>query len=415
MAVDDVGATLLGGFDMDKAAIVSVDGHVKAPRAAYREYLESAFHEQFDEWVAGLEGTPDGFVHAAIGEDAQWDAGRRVADLESEGIVAEVVYGNGQPLEGDDPATVRASNMAFNRWLVDFCSQAPGRIGGQAAVSFDDVDQAVADVHWAAENGLVGVMMPPLRPGGTFFFDPVLDPIWAACQETGLPLGQHGGTGAPDYQPQSFASFMVLATEHSFFSGRSLWQLILGGVFERFPGLKVVWAETEDWWIRPVMELMDSREVVGDDWSEFADTLARLKPYTRLPSDYFRTNCFVGLSPFSSRYPAIGDLGTGGPEPAGFAIRSTNAMIGADYPHPETAFPGLLGEVRAFVGHPNVTEDDARRVLYGNAVEVYGLDLEALQPHIDRVGFDLDDIPEPAEGSGLDMTVLTELAARNEG
>jgi predicted TIM-barrel fold metal-dependent hydrolase len=399
-----------------KAAIISVDGHVKAPRAAYREYVEQAYTDQFDEWVQGLEGTPDGFVHAAIGESGQWDAAQRVADLETQGIVAEVVYGNGQPFDpaSSDPAVVRQSNMAFNRWLVDLCSQAPGRIGGQAAVSFDDVGQAVADIHWAADNGLVGIMVPALHDGGPFFFDPALDPIWAACQEAGLPLGQHGGTGAPDYQPQSFASFMVLATEHSFFSGRSLWQLILGGVFERFPDLKVVWAETEDWWIRPVMELMDGREVVGDDWSEFAETLARLKPYTRLPSDYFRTNCFVGLSPFNTRYPSVGDLGTGGPKPTGFAIRSTNAMIGADYPHPETVFPGLLGEVKTFVELPNVTEEDARRVLYGNAAEVYHLDLDALAPHIERVGFALDDVPAPEGGpSGPDLTVLSELAARN--
>jgi predicted TIM-barrel fold metal-dependent hydrolase len=405
---------------MARAAIISVDGHVKAPRAAYREYLEPAFRDTFDDWLRELEGTPDGFVHAAIGEDGQWDAARRVADLETQGVVAEVVYGNGQAFDGDrgnhpgDPAVIRASNMAYNRWLVDFCSKAPGRIGGQAAVSFNDVDQAVADIHWAADNGLVGIMMPALQPGGTFFFDPVLDPIWAACQETGLPIGQHGGTGAPDYHPQSFASFMVLATEHSFFSGRSLWQLVLGGVFERFPDLKVVWAETEDWWIRPVMELMDGRETQGDDWSEFAETLARLKPYTRLPSDYFRTNCYVGLSPFNSNYPSVGDLGTAGQVPEGFAVRSTNAMIGADYPHPETAFPGLLHEVKAFVEHPNVSEDDARRVLYGNAAEVYQLDLDALRPHIDRVGFDLDDIPVPEGVAGLDMTVLADLAARNE-
>ena len=42
---------------------------------------------------------------------------------------------------------------------------------------------------------------PPLTSRSKFFFDPALDPIWAAAQEVGLPLSQHGGTGAPDYQP----------------------------------------------------------------------------------------------------------------------------------------------------------------------------------------------------------------------
>ena len=53
-------------------------------------------------------------------------------------------------------------------------------------------------------------------------------------------------------------------------------------------------------------------------------------------------------------------------------------------------------------------------MLYGNAAEVYRLDLGALQPHIDRVGFDLDAIPLPEVGAGPDMTLLAELAARNE-
>ena len=72
--------------------------------------------------------------------------------------------------------------MAFNRWVVDFCSEAPGRLHGQALVSFDDVDQAVKDVYWAKEQGLVAIQMPPLYPGSKFFFDPALDPIWAACR-----------------------------------------------------------------------------------------------------------------------------------------------------------------------------------------------------------------------------------------
>src|SRR5690606_16743410 len=110
---------------------------------------------------------------------------------------------------------------------------APGRLFGQAHVAFDDVRQAVADIYEAKEQGFVGVLVPPLYPGSRYFFDPELDPIWAALCETGMALSQHGGVGAPDYQPQTMSAFLVLATEHSFFSGRSMWQLILGGVFDR--------------------------------------------------------------------------------------------------------------------------------------------------------------------------------------
>src|SRR4029079_16851545 len=229
---------------MERVAIISVDGHVKAPRAGYRDYIDPKWRGAFDDWVKSTEGTPDGFVRANC-ESAQWDPKRRVADLEPQGVAAEVLFASGAPFAdgrvdyAPDPEQTRQPNMAFNRWVIAFCSEAPGRLHGQALVSFDDVDQAVKDVHWAKEQGLVGILRPPLDPGSKFFFDPALDPIWAACQDVGLPLSQHGGTGAPDYQPQVFAAFMVLAAEHSFFSGRSLWQLILGGAFDRFPDLKI--------------------------------------------------------------------------------------------------------------------------------------------------------------------------------
>ncbi len=69
--------------------------------------------------------------------------------------------------------------------------------------------------------------------------------------------------------------------------------------------------------------------------------------------------------------------------------------------------------MKAFVEHPNVSEGDARQVLYRNAAEVYRLDLDELAPHIDRVGFALDDIPVPEGDPGPDM-ILVDLAARNE-
>ena len=108
---------------------------------------------------------------------------------------------------------------------------------------------------------------------------------------------------------------MVLAAEHSFFSGRSLWQLILGGVFDRFPDLKIAFIETEAWWIAPMIDLLDGRAGArADDWTEFAESMRQAKPYSRLPSEYWRTNCYAGISPFHPSQLASGDLtGDGAP------------------------------------------------------------------------------------------------------
>ena len=387
---------------MSRAAVISVDGHVRASRQIYRDYVEARFLEDYDEWARSVEGTPDsGNRKPTLDPEVQWDSQRRLADLESNGVVAEVLFPNGLPFQAvrfedlgraNTHEHTREAQQAHNRWLVDFCADAPGRRCGQALVSFRDVDQAVKDVVWAKEHGLGGIMMPALTPGDTFFFDPALDPVWAVIEEVGLPISQHGGSGAPAYGPGGFAAIMTLAIEHSFFSGRSLWQMILGGVFERFPNLKMAFVETEADWIAPIMRKLDRRLSSGDDWTGFSRFLQRERSFTKTAHEYWETNCFAGISPFTSAQIPVEELvAPSGTEADGgdFHISATRTMFGVDYPHFESIFPTTEAQVIELVSHPGVSEETARGILYENAASVYGFDLDALAADIDRVGFDL--------------------------
>ena len=89
-------------------------------------------------------------------------------------------------------------------------------------------------------------------------------------------------------------------------------------------------------------------------------------------------------------------------------------MMGVDYPHPETVYPALLRQVKALVDHPGVTEADARRVLFENAAQLFRFDLEFLDAHVERVGFDLDAIPEP-EQEQMPISSLFEVASIARG
>jgi hypothetical protein len=64
-------------------------------------------------------------------------------------------------------------------------------------------------------------------------------------------------------------------------------------------------------------------------------------------------------------------------------------MFGVDYPHFESIFPSTVDQVQALVDEPSMTDDDLSNVLFGNAARLYGLDPAMLQPHVDRVGYDL--------------------------
>jgi predicted TIM-barrel fold metal-dependent hydrolase len=387
---------------MGRTAIISVDGHVKASRAGYRDYVERQHLDDFDRWLRAAEdaGMPDaGNLNPAFGVESQWDSGRRLAALEGVGVVAEVLFPNGQPFQANrledfarmqSPELAAAGRRAYNRWLADFCADVPGRRAGQAVIAFDDIDAAVADVHWAREHGLGGIMMPPLNPGGTFFFDPVLDPVWAAVCDVGLPISQHGGSGAPAYSPPGFASIVTLAMEHSFFSGRSLWQLMVGGVFDRFPDLRVVFVETEAYWMAPMINRLEQFTGMGSDWMGFARAMNRDSTMQRSATEYWFSNCYAGLSPFNSSMVPIEDLGREG-ESAEFFVGADHAMFGVDYPHFESILPSMAPTLGELLGAAAITHEQAQKILFENAADIYGFDRAALQPHVDRVGFDLEE------------------------
>src|SRR5438105_13545737 len=132
---------------MAKTAIISVDGHVKASRAGYRDYLEKKYLGAYDEWVKAAEDAeiPDaGNLHPDLAPEVQWDSALRLESLEKAGVVAEVLFPNGQPFQlnprddhprAETPELLEAGRQAYNRWLVEFCAQAPMHRRGQAQVS----------------------------------------------------------------------------------------------------------------------------------------------------------------------------------------------------------------------------------------------------------------------------------------
>ena len=97
-----------------------------------------------------------------------WDSDRRLAELEADGMVAEVHLPQHHPavlpeVVARAPAARRADAgdlerrwaglRAHNRWLADFCAAAPGRRAGIAQILLHDVDAAVAEIRWAADAG----------------------------------------------------------------------------------------------------------------------------------------------------------------------------------------------------------------------------------------------------------------------
>jgi hypothetical protein len=123
---------------------------------------------------------------------------------------------------------------------------------------------------------------------------------------------------------------------------------------------------------------------------QFARSLQRERQFSRLPSEYWEANCYAGISPFSPLQVPVSKLGSGyAAEPGEFVIRCARAMFGVDYPHFESIYPQTSGQAALLAAEPAITEADLRRILFENAADVYGLDMNALGPATTRAALNL--------------------------
>lgn len=388
--------TPLDGASADRYTIISSDCHAGGSHEMYREYLDPKYRDDFDAWREKYRNPfrdlQDG------GRVRNWDDERRIADLDAEGIVGEVVFPNtvppffpsfvlfARPPKEDEYEHRLAGLRAHNRWLADFCARHPERRAGIGQIFLNNVDDAIEDVRWIKEHGLRGgVLISSIPPDVKYIkplYDPCYDPLWEVCQELEVPINAHGGTGLPDYGRYPTAA-LLLITEVPFYSQRPFVQMLLSGVFERFPGLTFVMTEMGAAWLVPLLERLDG---VLDQIRRTGRTgELRYSEEHILPksaTEYFQQCCYLGVSmPGSDDVAAIETLGV------------EKFMWGGDYPHDEGTHPFTTEHLRQrFADTP---EPVLRKVLAGNAARVYDFDLDALAPYAAEVGPTVAELREP--------------------
>ena len=157
--------------DNDRYVVISTDSHAGGSHAMYREYLEKEYLDEFDAWRAKYSNPFRDLQDD--GRTRNWDGELRLADQRADGVVAEVTFPNTvppffptgalltpPPNEGNYRRRL-AGIRAHNRWMVDWVSQAPNERAGVAQIFLNDLDEAVKDVEFAAENGLKGGILLP--------------------------------------------------------------------------------------------------------------------------------------------------------------------------------------------------------------------------------------------------------------
>jgi predicted TIM-barrel fold metal-dependent hydrolase len=394
--------------DQDRYTIISVDGHAGADMRAYKPYLASKWHDEFDAWAdAYVNPYADLLAKTAY---RNWDSAKRLDETESQGVVAEVLFPNTIPpffaqsnltaLEPTDADYERrwAGVQAHNRWLADFCAQAPGRRAGCAQVFLNNLDDTIDELKWASENIDVfgGALMPNIPPNSDLlpYWDPHYEPLWDLCEERNIVINIHSGSGLPDFGTHEAARAIMLI-ELAWYAHRAVWHLIFGGVVERHPNLRVVLTEQGTSWIPRGLDTLDwfHRRMTLGGAAEAAFFGAVAKELKMTPTEYFQRNFWVGASFLRpSESPLRYDIGV------------DRIMWGADYPHTEGTYPYTTEALRA--AFANVPPDETKMMLATNAAHVYPFDLGALEkigneigPTVGAVSVPLDPADYPTDST----------------
>jgi predicted TIM-barrel fold metal-dependent hydrolase len=356
--------------------------------------MEKSFDKQFvDLWIDQvikpnrLEGT--------------WDVDARLGEMARGGLAAEVIFPEfGIPFELFSKFVAALNNyrltdeqrlasyFAYNRWLVDFVSAAPERFAGMALIAFDDVPKALEEIRWAKASGLRGILLPTFNSAYPVFH-PDYEPIWSLCEELEMPVNSHVTisqtfefgllpTGIDEYFPQPtpipHPSVMPAIIQKAVFysSQQLLLHFIFSGILERHPKLQFVLTESGSAWTVGALKNMDYTY-------EGAYTHTSIKDFLKLkPSEYYARQCHLGSSVFSQQeVERVEEIGV------------DQVTLGMDFPHPEGTWgmgPGHLAYLQATIGVSQTPEHTVRQICGGNAVNLWGLDVDQLRPVVESTG-----------------------------
>ncbi len=301
--------------------------------------------------------------HMAKGYDqappGAYDATARMLDQDTDGVEAEVLYPSlGLPLFAlKDGELQTACFGVYNDWLAEMVSDQPRRVYGVGLVSLHDVDRAIDAVQALAAQNLRGVLIWASPPPGRSYAGDEFDRFWAAACDADLPVSLHSFAGhgpesaLPDLSEPTAVQLWHATAFHEV--QRTLIALIVGGVLERFPRLKIVSVENDVGWMPHVMSRMDH------SWGGSANGWAGVP---RKPSDYFRRQIY---GTFQDDYSAPATVGVFGAE---------NYMWASDYPHADSTWPDSRKWIDEHL--TKLPEEVTNKIVFENAVKLYRMELD---------------------------------------
>jgi predicted TIM-barrel fold metal-dependent hydrolase len=288
---------------------------------------------------------------------------QRSQDQERDGVEAEVIYGIIGVSRGlfsnqgiGDHATLTAVYRAYNDYIAAFNRSMPGRFYGLGCLPNHDGVLAADTVRQCAALGLKGAVFVPWGSAMPAWHE-MWEPMWSAAEETGLVISFHvfeGGGATVGYEvkgirrPDVIGSWTVVAPMQM---DEILVSVILSGVCQRHPRLRLVLGESGIGWLPYMLERLD------DTYEE------RLADDLRLPlapSAYFKRQIYATFQKDLHGVRAMAQ------------IAPDNVMWGSDYPHRDGTWPFSRKAIEE--QFRDLPEAIARKMLWENVHRVYRIE-----------------------------------------
>jgi len=354
--------------------IIDMDFHVNPTEEALQEYVEDdvaldRLTTEFgmtpipDKWDAAYaieEGNEGLFTQgrAEYPEDVKTACEPLAID---EAVVNAGI--NGLPQQ-HHPVLKNAVLQAGNDYMLDHFVDA----GMSTALSLPkwDPDYALDELdRWGTEDGVVAAYswFDPRVPWGHTKFDPVFEKL----ESLGLPLLLHGSLAfwpQHSYVGDTMLTWTeILGFDWPYHTMVNVVNMIMSGVFDRFPDLNVVFQEGGHWWLPFARYRMDEfYEMHPEDIKITPRKFEAGDRYLeRSPSEYLRDNIYVCTQPFALPRNA-GDAR----DMLGLSQAEHTFLYSSDWPHQTLDPPTWFFTSRAF------REDTELRdaILHRNAEEI---------------------------------------------
>jgi predicted TIM-barrel fold metal-dependent hydrolase len=283
--------------------------------------------------------------------DRGYNAEAQVMGMEIEGIDIGVLFPTvGLSLiarNNLDPQISLALCQAYNNWIHDFCQYSPDQLKFVAMLPFHDVNLACKELlRCVNELGAVGSFLRPNLVNDHFWHSNYWTPLYSLHEELNVTLGFHEGTGAWYSHMNTLYGenrFYRHVTSHWIEMQQALVAMVIGGVFEFHPNLRVGFLEAQNSWVPGLLTRIEW------DYPQYRDSHA---PYLSLtPKEYFQRNCWAAVEGSEPEIEATAGL-----------IGADRMCISTDYPHFDSNFPNVANNLLN-----NVSRETAAQIFMGGA------------------------------------------------